>query len=73
MTFKEEMITKFIPSIERMIEEEKEHIKFLEKLNYKESNHQNFLIIQEMLQKSENTLIHLEKRHQEYTDYISLI
>jgi len=71
-SFKEEMLTNFIPRIGIMIEKEKKHIKYLEE-------HKKYFPISleyhivDMIETSKKMLEHLEKRYQEYIDYVEKI
>lgn len=77
MIFKEEMQTSLIPRVKLMIEKEENHIKWLEE---RKSKFQKFILkfeysntvvknLEEMIQISKNTLVHLKNRYQEYIDY----
>lgn len=65
MSFGEEIETYVIPGINRMIKKEKEHLLFLESHKYKSNK-----TIVEFINKSKEMLDHLEKRKNEYIEYL---
>lgn len=73
MNFKEQLINDFIPRIKEMVKREEEHLENLKKYKRKSSNKIfNFISlfnINDMINRSSETLNHLKTRLKEYVEY----
>ena len=68
--FKKQMRDEFIPTIEELIKKEKVHIKFLQKSLEKLVHSGHSVDIDEMIERTEESVKHLKHRLAQYQNYV---